>query len=110
MGITSLLPSIRLIKHNKGDVKSTRHGRPWKIIYVEEYDSYISARRREKQIKSVKFTKNKRPLTLIFVKEFQNYKLALNFEKKVKSWKKRKSIERMLDKPDNICEKYCRIV
>ena len=52
MGITSLLPSIRLIKHNKGDVKSTRHGRPWKIIYVEEYDSYISARRREKQIKS----------------------------------------------------------
>ena len=58
----------------------------------------------------VKFTRSKRPLTLIFVKEFQNYKLALNFEKKVKSWKKRKSIEKMLSKPDNICEKYCGIV
>lgn len=58
----------------------------------------------------VKFTKNKRPLTLIFVKEFQNYKLALNFERKVKSWKKRKSIEKMLSKADNIYKKYCGVV
>ena len=58
----------------------------------------------------VKFTKNKRPLTLIFAKEFQNYKLALGFEKKVKSWKKRKSIGKMLIKPDNVYEKYCRVV
>ena len=50
----------------------------------------------------VKFTKNKRPLTLIFVKEFQNYKLALSFEEKVKSWKKRKSIEKILDKPKRV--------
>ena len=58
----------------------------------------------------VKFTKNKRPLTLIFAKEFQNYKLALGFEKKVKSWKKRKSIEKMLERPDNIYKNYCRVV
>lgn len=58
----------------------------------------------------VKFTKDKRPLTLVFVKEFQDYKSALNFEKKVKSWKKRKSIEKMLSKADNIYKKYCGIV
>ena len=58
----------------------------------------------------VKFTKNKRPLTLIFVKEFENYNQALIFEKRIKSWKKRKSIEKMLEKPDNVCAKYCGIV
>ncbi|OGY24030.1 MAG: hypothetical protein A2Y57_02245 [Candidatus Woykebacteria bacterium RBG_13_40_7b] len=58
----------------------------------------------------VKFTKNKRPVTLIFVKEFKSYKLALDFEKRVKSWKKRKSIEKMLSKPDNIYKQYCGVV
>ena|SRR3990167_2858247 len=52
IGITSLLPDFRLIRHNKGDVKSTKYGRPWKIVYVEKYNSYSLARNREKQIKS----------------------------------------------------------
>ena len=52
IGITKLLPNERLNKHNKGDVKSTKFGRPWKLVYVEEYDSYNQARNREKQIKS----------------------------------------------------------
>ena|SRR3990167_10088745 len=52
VGITGLLPELRLLRHNKGDVKSTRYGKPWKIIYIEEYTNYNSARSREKQIKS----------------------------------------------------------
>jgi putative endonuclease len=44
----------RLIRHNKGDVKSTKVGAPWRIIYVENFTSMIEARKREKQIKSWK--------------------------------------------------------
>lgn len=51
IGITKLLPQVRLIRHNKGDVYSTKFGRPWKLIYTEEYDDMKLARNREKQIK-----------------------------------------------------------
>jgi putative endonuclease len=51
-GITELLPETRLLKHNKGDVYSTKFGRPWKLIYVEECEDIIRVRKREKQIKS----------------------------------------------------------
>ena len=51
-GITKLLPETRLKRHNKGDVFATKFGRPWEIIYTEEYSNYKNARVREKQIKS----------------------------------------------------------
>ncbi len=54
IGITKLKPEIRLLRHNKGEVCGTKFGRPWKIIYIEKYDNYKSARTREKQIKSWK--------------------------------------------------------
>ena len=41
-------------RHNKGDVLSTKLGKPWKLIYFEEYKDYKEARCREKQIKSWK--------------------------------------------------------
>lgn len=54
----------------------------------------------------VKYTKSRLPIKLIFVKEFQAYSEVKSFEYKIKSWKKRKSIEKMLLKPDNIAYKY----
>ena len=54
----------------------------------------------------VKYTKSRLPFKLIFLKKFDSYSQALKFEKKVKSWKKRKSIEKMLSKPDNIVNKF----
>ncbi len=52
IGITKLVPEERLTRHNVGDVSSTRHGGPWKIVYFQEYKGYQEARQREKQIKS----------------------------------------------------------
>jgi putative endonuclease len=54
----------------------------------------------------VKYTKSRLPLKLIFIKEFESFNQAFLFEQKVKSWKKRKSIENMLNKPDNQYLKY----
>lgn len=54
----------------------------------------------------VKYTKSRMPLKPVFVKEFISYKEARNFESKIKSWKKRKLIKKMLNKPDNVVEKY----
>ena len=51
-GITRLEPKLRLIRHNHGDVKSTKHKRPWQLIYFENFDNLQKARVREKQIKS----------------------------------------------------------
>ena len=52
IGITKLLLTFRLAKHNNGGVLATKFGRPWKVVYTEEYESYRTARDREKQIKS----------------------------------------------------------
>ena len=52
IGITKLEPNLRLERHNRGDVKSTKIGKPWQLIHVEKFDSYLQARFREKQIKS----------------------------------------------------------
>ena len=52
IGITKKSLEDRLKRHNSGDVISTRTHRPWKITYFEEHESYESARKREKQIKS----------------------------------------------------------
>jgi len=44
----------RLDEHNAGFTKSTRYGRPWEIVYYEEFSTRAMACRREKQIKSYK--------------------------------------------------------
>ncbi len=41
----------RLIKHNKGLVKSTKNHKPYKLLYYEAYGSELDARRREKMLK-----------------------------------------------------------
>jgi len=49
----------REIKHNKGEgARYTKQRRPVKIIYFEEYDILVEARRRESQVK--KWTKIKK--------------------------------------------------
>ncbi|MDP3987655.1 MAG: GIY-YIG nuclease family protein [Candidatus Levybacteria bacterium] len=53
IGISSNLDK-RLDKHNNGGVYSTKNRKPFKIIYSEKYKNYLSARIREKEIKSFK--------------------------------------------------------
>jgi len=43
----------RLLSHNAGKVKSTKSYLPWKLIYNEEFETRIEARKREKYLKSV---------------------------------------------------------
>jgi len=42
----------RLKVHNSGLVQSTKNGRPWRIIYTEELNSYTEARHREYYFKT----------------------------------------------------------
>jgi putative endonuclease len=44
----------RLIRHNKGLVKSTKAFKPWKIVYIEDKENKNEAYKRELQIKSYK--------------------------------------------------------
>jgi putative endonuclease len=44
----------RLNQHNRGAGKSTRSGRPWRLIYKEEFDTRFEAAKREKQVKNQK--------------------------------------------------------
>ena len=53
-GITALTPEERLIRHNKGDVISTKNGKPWALIYFEEFDTLQEAREKEKLVKGWK--------------------------------------------------------
>ena len=48
---------IRLSKHNAGATPSTRGGRPWELVYSEEYTDKSSALFREREIKSKKSRK-----------------------------------------------------
>ncbi|MFQ5872538.1 MAG: GIY-YIG nuclease family protein [Dehalococcoidia bacterium] len=44
----------RLLQHNIGKVKSTRHIRPLKLVYTEDYQTASDARRREYHLKRLK--------------------------------------------------------
>ena len=44
----------RLDKHNHGSVRSTKHRKPFKLVYSEIYSNYGEARVREKELKSFK--------------------------------------------------------
>lgn len=45
---------LRLIRHNKGTVKSTKNRIPFKFIFAEKFDTRAEAIRREKYLKSLK--------------------------------------------------------
>jgi putative endonuclease len=45
-------PSKRLSEHNTGKTKSTKSGIPWKILYIERFDTRVDARKREKYFKT----------------------------------------------------------
>jgi putative endonuclease len=49
--------NARLLKHNSGDVPSTRKFRPWKLVWYESVVSRSDAVKREKQIKARKSRK-----------------------------------------------------
>ena len=42
----------RLETHNAGRVTATRSGIPWRLVHLEEADSFLMARRREAYLKS----------------------------------------------------------
>jgi len=45
-------PSGRFVRHKKGvGARFTRQNKPDKIVYIEEFDNYLDAHRRELQIK-----------------------------------------------------------
>ena len=69
--------------------------------FKRRYEDHVSGR--------VRYTKLRKPLKTVFLKRFDSFSEASIFEKKVKSWKKRKSIERMLNKPDNLVA-HCEVV
>ncbi len=45
---------VRLIRHNAGATKSTKNGRPWKVLYFEKYATRTEAVQRERYIKKQK--------------------------------------------------------
>ena len=44
--------NFRLQEHNSGRTKSTKGYKPWRLLYKEDLPDRISARNREKQLKS----------------------------------------------------------
>ncbi|PXX99101.1 hypothetical protein DF185_14585 [Marinifilum breve] len=46
--------TCRLEKHNAGSTTSTRSGRPWELVYYEEFHEKKQAILREKEIKKKK--------------------------------------------------------
>lgn len=42
----------RVKEHNAGKMKSTKGFRPWKLAYIEEFDTFKEARDREKYFKT----------------------------------------------------------
>jgi len=61
----------RILRHNSGKNKSTKHGAPWKIMYCEISLNQKDARMREKYLKSGmgrRYLKNR--LKFFFVEGF----------------------------------------
>ncbi|MFL6538053.1 MAG: GIY-YIG nuclease family protein [Chthoniobacterales bacterium] len=42
----------RMRRHNAGESNATRHGRPWTMIYKEEFFTRAEAMRRERYFKT----------------------------------------------------------
>jgi putative endonuclease len=47
----------RLLRHNAGATPSTKHGRPWKVVYSETLADKTNALKRELYLKSMKSRK-----------------------------------------------------
>ena len=47
-------PKERLIRHNAGATPSTKSGKPWKIVYTENYSSKTEVLKRETYLKRMK--------------------------------------------------------
>jgi putative endonuclease len=47
----------RLQRHNAGATLSTKHGRPWRVVYSETFDDKTKALKRENYLKSLKSRK-----------------------------------------------------
>jgi putative endonuclease len=45
-------PEKRLIEHNKGLVRSTKHRRPFRLLRTEKFPNRLEARKRKKYFKS----------------------------------------------------------
>lgn len=45
-GVTQNLKE-RLYEHNRGRVKSTKHGRPWLLVHFEKFATLAEAKKRE---------------------------------------------------------------
>lgn len=52
VGLTIKPVAERLEEHNNGLTRSTKHDRPWKIIYYEHFYRKICADKREQFLKS----------------------------------------------------------
>ncbi len=52
----------RLLKHNKGYIKTTKNRTPFEIIYSEEYNTRHEAMLREKYLKSIGGVKEKKTI------------------------------------------------
>ena len=48
---------IRIGRHNAGATPSTKSNRPWKLVYLEKFQSNSDALKREREIKSKKSRK-----------------------------------------------------
>lgn len=42
----------RFVEHNSGSARSTKGYRPWELFIIEEFDTRVQAREREKYLKS----------------------------------------------------------
>ena len=51
VGITEDVKA-RLVRHNRGDNRSTETHRPWELFFFESYNTRIGARKREVYLKS----------------------------------------------------------
>jgi len=61
----------RILRHNSGKNKSTKHGIPWKLVYYEANLNQEDARAREKYLKSGmgrRYLKNR--LKFFFAEDF----------------------------------------
>jgi putative endonuclease len=47
----------RLSEHNSGQTKSTRSGKPWILVYTDEFNSKLEANKEEIKIKKMKSRK-----------------------------------------------------
>jgi putative endonuclease len=56
----------RLTRHNRGEIKTTKSRRPWKLVYFEEYPTRAEAMWREWEFKTKWNPERKRKLIASF--------------------------------------------